>query len=618
MAEGENSRLRSWRIVDLPKYEIQEELGRGGMATVYRAHDARLGRDIALKVIHPHLRDSPEVVQRFAVEARIVAKLRHPNIVEVYDVSDPKDQEQYLVVECVRGVTLRQLLRERGALPAEVAAAIGLEVINALAHAHSLGVIHRDVKPENVLIANGDPPSSKSSSAEIKLTDFGIAKLLDAQGVTSTGQVLGSPAHMSPEQIEGADVTPRSDIFGLGVLLYESMVGHLPFEGNNPAQVLRRVLDGDYAPADVENASVGRSWSAILGRALEREAEARYVDCQEMRQAIGRELDRLDVVDPRAEIQAFLASPVEYAESHKKRMIKALRKSAERARREDDSLRIAADYNRAIAYAPDDHELLRALATMNAQRRRGQAMRRVGQLAAATAVAALAAFSVTRAVRVSVRPDVNGFSKASTVPVVTPAPSLSVSASVPTTVSSVVENTPLRVTLVAATAATLSARPNATLPDASTAPALASISRVLTISAVYPPGGVLLSIDGQAATPAEAPRTISIDGRSHDLLFTCKENLCKPEARRVPEGESPFTLSMVTLKVKPATLTVEGASGTEYRINEFPSLVIQSGTTTEVAINQKSKEVSVIQVGTGIARQVTLRAGKNDLVVFPN
>src|SRR6188768_1610416 len=136
---------------DLAKYEIREEIGHGGMATVYLARDKRLGRDVALKIIHRHLRENTEVAARFASEARAVAKLKHPNIVEVYDVSDVEEDERYLVVELVRGSTLRKLLSDQGFLPPEVAAAIGVELADALDHAHGLGVIHRDVKPENVL-----------------------------------------------------------------------------------------------------------------------------------------------------------------------------------------------------------------------------------------------------------------------------------------------------------------------------------------------------------------------------------------------------------------------------------------------------------------------------------
>ena len=151
-------------------------------------------------------------------------------------------------------------------MPPEIAAAFALELLAALAHANAAGVVHRDIKPENVLIehrpapsvpAERTTPAPSGDRVVVKLTDFGIAKLLDAQGVTSTGQVLGSPAHMAPEQIEGGEVDARADVFGMGVLLYECMVGHLPFEGNNPAQVLRRVLDGHYPEAQAERPVVG-------------------------------------------------------------------------------------------------------------------------------------------------------------------------------------------------------------------------------------------------------------------------------------------------------------------------------------------------------------------------
>ena len=137
---------------DLAKYELAEQIGHGGMATVYRACDRRLGRDVAVKLIHPHLRGNPEVAARFVSEARAVAKLKHPNIVEVYDISEESEAERYLVVELVDGPTLRQLLSERKRLPPEVAASLGIQLAHALGHAHERSIVHRDVKPENVLI----------------------------------------------------------------------------------------------------------------------------------------------------------------------------------------------------------------------------------------------------------------------------------------------------------------------------------------------------------------------------------------------------------------------------------------------------------------------------------
>jgi eukaryotic-like serine/threonine-protein kinase len=351
-------------LPQLDKYEVLEELGHGGMATVYRARDPRLDREVAVKIIHKHLRESVEVASRFDAEARAVAKLKHPNIVEVYDVSAPEEPDKYIVVELSRGITLRRALTKFRDMPPEVAAALGLDLASALAHAHTAGVIHRDLKPENVLIEIGD-------QVEVKLTDFGIAKILDTQGVTSTGQVLGSPAHMAPEQIEGGEVDARADVFGLGVLLYECMVGHLPFEGKNPAQVLRRVLEGSFAPADREKPTVGGRWAKILARALAKDAVDRHPDAIALMAALQGELDALKITDPRAELRAFFVDPEGYRAEHSARIVPILTQRGQACRKSRDLPGAAADYNRALAYAPQDPTLLRLLSRMQ----RGRAAR---------------------------------------------------------------------------------------------------------------------------------------------------------------------------------------------------------------------------------------------------
>lgn len=347
--------------VELDKYEILQEIGHGGMATVYRARDRRLNREVAIKLIHRHLRESPEVGRRFQSEARAVAKVKHPNIVEVYDVSSENEDEKYLVVELIRGITLRQLLLENGALPPEIAACIAVEVCRAIAVAHREGVVHRDIKPENVLLSMGAAPDSASSggdAARVKLTDFGIAKLLDAQGVTHTGQVLGSPAHMAPEQIEGGDVDARADIFGTGVLLYEMLTGVLPFEGKNPAQVLRKVLEGITLPPERQLPRVGSAYGQIALKALSREPADRYSSAQEFEEVLLRELRDLGVAEVRTEITNYLDDPPGYKKRHDEQFPDVLAHRGRQAREAGEVLRAAALFNRALAYRPDDTQLL--------------------------------------------------------------------------------------------------------------------------------------------------------------------------------------------------------------------------------------------------------------------
>ncbi len=348
------------------------------MATVYRARDRRLGREVAVKIIHRHLRENREVAQRFQSEARAVAKLKHPNIVEVYDVSDAKEDERYLVVELVRGTTLRRLLADEGHLPPEIGAALGIEVAEALEHAHQLGVVHRDVKPENVLVAdahlNAAPPDR--DPVDVKITDFGIAKLLDAQGVTSTGQVLGSPAHMAPEQIEGGDVTARADVFGLGVMLYEVLVGRLPFDGRNPAQVLRRVLDGQFTPADRARPTIGAGYAEVLGKALAHDAQDRFASAAEFAAAMRAELDALGVESPRRELHAFLLDPKGYRAEHERTIVERLTARGRAAGTQGNVQLAAACYNRALAYRPDDQELIASVARLVRRERLRKGARR--------------------------------------------------------------------------------------------------------------------------------------------------------------------------------------------------------------------------------------------------
>jgi|HubBroStandDraft_1064217.scaffolds.fasta_scaffold01274_6 tRNA A-37 threonylcarbamoyl transferase component Bud32 len=589
--------VRLARLPQLAKYEIVEEIGHGGMASVYRARDRRLGREVAVKVIHPHLRDSREVAERFHVEARAVAKLRHPNIVEIYDVADADEAEQYLVAELVRGTTLGRLRRERGAIPPEIAAALALEILEALAHAHTSGVVHRDVKPENVLIEHRPPPlevdsagapAARTDRVAVKLTDFGIAKLLDAPGVTSTGQVLGSPAHMAPEQIEGGEVDARSDVFGLGVVLYDCVVGHLPFEGGNPAQVLRRVLEGDYSPAQRERPVVGARWSALIDRALAHEPANRFQSAREMRDAIVAEMDWVGFSSPRGELEAWFDDPDAYEKGHAKIIVDRLRARGDEARRRGDVLSAASDYNRALAQAPDDARLLQVVTGMHRAETRGRALRR-GSIIVAVVLAAGAAL------RVSLRPSLLH-------PRALPAAHVQPAATGAAPFGSGGTNAPIP----ESSAHTVRA------PVANPAPARAReaaggkpTERSLTLD-LRPPMGVSVSVDDKPGRPVTTGDGVTLDAEAHLLTFSCP--VCTPLERSIAAGDKSETLH-VDVPIKPATLLVEGSAADHYQIVQHPELHVDVGK-NPIRLKSAYELVTVEQIETGAQRELRLEAGQ--------
>jgi serine/threonine-protein kinase len=583
------------RLPELAKYDVIEEIGHGGMATVYRARDRRLGREVAVKIIHPHLRDSREIVSRFNTEARAVAKLRHPNIVEVFDVSEEGEAEQYLVAELLRGTTLRKLLHDSGAMPPEVAAAFALDLLAAIAHANDSGVVHRDIKPENVLVeyrpTRGEAvetPASGGDRVLVKLTDFGIAKLLDAQGVTSTGQVLGSPAHMAPEQIEGGEVDARADVFGMGVLLYECMVGHLPFEGNNPAQVLRRVLDGTYPSAQAERPIVGARWSALLDRALAHAPADRFADATAMREAVKAELARLGIASPAEELAAWLDDPQAYAARHARAMIDTLVALGADARKAGDPIAAAADINRALAHAPDDPQLLRLVAGMNRAEARARLLRQGGLLLLLMVGLGGVAFAVGRAVHagapaaIAVDPAASApvFAKAPDPPV---PPSASPSASAP----------PRTIVLQA---------PRNLPPPAPSSARLTPRTMSLDLS---PAMGVQVSVDGAPSRGVATGDTVALDGKAHALVFTCP--VCVSAQRDVPAGDKDDTL-VVRLAIKPATLNIVGDGNMSYQIGGHPEVVGRVGANS-VAMRSEYEGVTVTQIESSKTVTVRLFAG---------
>jgi serine/threonine-protein kinase len=249
------------------RYELEELCGTGGMSSVYKARDRLLERHVALKILHSHHAEDEEFVERFRREARAVAQLSHPNIVTVIDRGED-DGRQFIVFEHVDGENLKELVQREGALPVRRAIELGLEVGRGLAFAHGMGLVHRDVKPQNVLM-NGD--------GRAKVTDFGIARSIDVdQGVTQTGTVLGTSSYIAPEQARGQRVDAHTDVYSLGVVLYELLTGEVPFPGEGFVAVAMKHVH-EPAPSVLQlRPDCPPRLAAAVARALEKEPEARF------------------------------------------------------------------------------------------------------------------------------------------------------------------------------------------------------------------------------------------------------------------------------------------------------------------------------------------------------
>ncbi|HEY8030309.1 MAG TPA: protein kinase [Gaiellaceae bacterium] len=249
------------------RYELEELVDHGGMSSVYRGHDRMLERKVALKVLHSHFLDDPEYVERFRREARAVAQLSHPHIVTVIDRGS-SDGSQFIVFEFVDGENLKQLIERTGRLSIERAIEIAIEIADALAFAHGHDLVHRDVKPQNVLV---------DATGSAKVTDFGIARSLDVErGVTQTGTVLGTSNYLSPEQASGAPVTPASDIYSLGVVVYEMLTGEVPFRGDNLVVVAMKHVTEHPPSLHDQRPDVPPRLAKAVERALEKTPDQRF------------------------------------------------------------------------------------------------------------------------------------------------------------------------------------------------------------------------------------------------------------------------------------------------------------------------------------------------------
>ena len=259
------------------RYRVVEKIGTGGMADVYKAVDEVLGRTVAVKVLHPQYAADPTFVARFRQEAQAAANLSNPNIVNIYDWGRD-DSTYYIVMEYVNGIDLKTLLGERGALDSVRAAEYGIQVCGALATAHGYDIIHRDIKPHNIVL---------TPDGTLKVMDFGIARAGNTT-MTQTGSVLGTAQYISPEQAQGRPLTPASDLYSLGVVLYELTVGKLPFEGDTAVAVALKQVNEEPRPPRQVNPKVSPAMEAVILRAMRKNPRERYASAGEMRDDLRR------------------------------------------------------------------------------------------------------------------------------------------------------------------------------------------------------------------------------------------------------------------------------------------------------------------------------------------
>lgn len=255
------------------RYQIIEELGKGGMGRVYRVLDKKLNEEIALKLIKPEISRDKKIVERFSNELKIARKIVHKNIARMFDLNEDNGTH-YITMEFVRGEDLKKLIRKMGSLSAGQAIPIAKQICEGLGEAHRLGVVHRDLKPQNVMV---------DEDGNARIMDFGIARSIETKGITGAGVMIGTPEYMSPEQVEGKEVDPRSDIYSLGVILYEMVTGQVPFEGDTPFTIgVKHKSEKPRDPKEL-NAQIPDDLSQVILKCLEKERENRYQDAEELR-----------------------------------------------------------------------------------------------------------------------------------------------------------------------------------------------------------------------------------------------------------------------------------------------------------------------------------------------
>jgi serine/threonine protein kinase len=280
------------KVID-KRYEIKEKLGEGGMAQVYLGYDQVLGRNVAIKVLRPQFAADNDFIQRFRREAQSAASLTHPNVVQIYDVGDDGDIP-YIVMEYVEGRDLKQILKELAPFSSQQAITIAIEICRALEAAHRRNLVHRDIKPHNILV---------TKDAQVKVTDFGIARAASTAALTQTGTIIGSVHYFSPEQAKGLQVGVSSDVYSLGVLIYEMVTGRIPFDAETPVAIALKHLQEDPVPPTQIVSNIDPRLERVILKALAKDQEERYSDASAL-------LDDLKTIQQENQFQTTTVKPV--------------------------------------------------------------------------------------------------------------------------------------------------------------------------------------------------------------------------------------------------------------------------------------------------------------------
>jgi len=288
----------------IANFDIHELIGSGGMANIYKGIQLSLDRPVALKLLHQHLTINEDFVYRFENEAKQAAQLAHPNIVAIIDFGH-HEKDYFIAMEYIDGQNLKEIMTRVKSMPLEVALLIAREVANGLKYAHSNGLIHRDIKPANIML---------SSDGRVVITDFGIAKTHNDLSITQTGQTIGSPAYMSPEQAAGRPIDHRCDIFSLGIVFYEIITGERPFKGDTYQEMVTSIISEKPVPPSKLRVDVNEEIENIIHKTITKDIESRYQDADELVENINQQLEIYVIPSQKKMISEYLKNPIRTTE----------------------------------------------------------------------------------------------------------------------------------------------------------------------------------------------------------------------------------------------------------------------------------------------------------------